>query len=207
MIPDLNNLVRLKESQIKPAAEMLGRAFQDDPLSGYFFPDAVKRKNKLPYIFKFLIRYGVLYGEVYATSPNLEGVAVWLPPGKVDMTLRRMIWSGDFSILFNLGVKFISRQRSITKYIFSMHKCHAPFRHWFLDSIGVDPMFQGKGYAGILLKAMFARIDQEHLPCYLETQNEKNVSIYQHYGFKVVEESAIPGTEFSNWAMLRGKSG
>ncbi len=206
MIADLNNLVRLKEPQIKPAAEMLGRAFQDDPLFTHFFPDASERKSKLPYIFKFLIRYGVWYGEVYATSPNLEGVAVWLPPEKADMTLRRMIWSGDFSILFNLGMKFISRQRSITDYILSIHKRHAPFRHWFLQSIGVDPMFQGKGYAGTLLKAMFARIDQEHLPCYLETQNEKNVSIYQHYGFKVVEEFAIPGTEFSNWAMLREKS-
>jgi hypothetical protein len=50
---------------------------------------------------------------------------------------------------------------------------------------------------------MFARMDTEHLPCYLETHNQKNVPIYRHYGFKVVEEDIVPGTEITHWAMLR----
>ena len=207
MVSDLNNLVRLQNSQIKPAAEMLARAFQDDPLSGYFFPDASERKNKLPYIFEFLIRYGVLYGEVYAISPNLEGVAVWLPSEKADMTLWRMIWSGGLFMLLKLGIKSILRQMSATDYMFSIRKRYVPFRYWFLQSIGVDPVFQGKGYAGTLLKAMFARTDKEHLPCYLTTENEKNVPFYQHYAFKVVEKVIIPGTEVITWAMLREGSG
>ena len=45
-------------------------------LFAFFIPDASERKNKSHYIFEFLIRYGVLYGEAYATSSNLEGVAV-----------------------------------------------------------------------------------------------------------------------------------
>ena len=79
---DLNDLVRLTKAQIKPAAETLVQAFQDDPLIAYFIPDASERNNKSPYIFHLLIRYGLLYGEVYAISPNLEGVAVWLPSEK-----------------------------------------------------------------------------------------------------------------------------
>ncbi|MDO9579913.1 MAG: hypothetical protein Q7J06_05025, partial [Bacteroidales bacterium] len=109
-IADLDKLVRLTKAQVRPAAGMLARAFQDDPLMAYFFPDASERENRLPYIFEFLIRYGILYGEVYATSPNLEGVAVWLPSEKVDMTPWRMIRSGDFSILFRLGTKSLRRQ-------------------------------------------------------------------------------------------------
>ena len=54
---------------------------------------------------------------------------------------------------------------------------------------------------------MFARIDREHLSCYLETLTEKNVPIYQHFGFKVAEESTIPSTDITIWAMLREKSG
>jgi len=207
MVADLSNLVRLQKSQIKPAAEMLTRAFQDDPLSAYFIPDASERKNKSPYIFQVLIRYGILYGEVYATSPNLEGVAAWLPSEKADMALWRSIWSGGLSILFKLGIKALRRQLAFADCAYSIHKRHAPFRHWFLQPIGVDPVFQGKGYASTLLKAMFVRIDKEHLPCYLDTQTGKNVSIYQHHVFKVVEEFKTPGTDFSNWAMLREKSG
>jgi hypothetical protein len=50
---------------------------------------------------------------------------------------------------------------------------------------------------------MFARIDQEHLPCYVETENEKNISFYQHFGLKVVEEGTIPETNTPHWALLR----
>ena len=207
MVADLNNPVRLKESQIKPAAEMMARAFQDDPFCAYFIPDVSGRKDKLPYLFEFLIRYGVVYGEVYAISPNLEGVAVWLPPEKVHMTQWRGIRSGGLPLLFKVGIKSVLRQMSAADYILSVHKRHTPFRHWFLQAIGVDPMFHGKGYAGTLLKAILARMDQEHLPCYLDTQNEKNVPIYRHYGFKVVEKVVIPGTEVRHWAMLREKSG
>ena len=207
MVSDLNDPVRLTKAQIKPAAEMLARAFQEDPLIGYFFPDASERKNKSSYIFEFLIRYGVLYGEVYAISPNLEGVAVWLPSEKADVSFWRMMRSGGLLMIPKISKEVIGRQRYFSQYVTPMHKRHAPFCHWFLQTIGVDPMFQGKGYASTLLKAMFARIDAEHLPCYVETQNEKNVSIYQHYGFKVVEEVIIPGTEISHWAMLREGSG
>jgi len=206
MVADLNNLVRLKKSQIKPAAEMLAKAFQDDPLFAYFIPDASERKDKLPYFLQFPIRYGVLHGEVYAISPNLEGVATWLPSEKADMSLWRTMRSGLLPMIPKMGKEVLSRLRNFDKYYTPMHKRHTPFRHWVLNLVGVAPMFQGKGYAGTLLKAMFARIDQEHLPCYLTTENEKNVSFYQHYGFKAVEEGIIPGSKISHWAMLREKS-
>ena len=206
MVTDLNNLVRLTKSQIKPAGEMFARAFQDDLLYVYFIPDAFERKNKLHYIFECLIRYGVFYGEVYAISPNLEGVAMWLP-SKAEMTVWRMIRSGVVSLYFKVGKKVVSSMLAFLKYAFKVHNRHAHFPHWYLALIGVDPMFQGRDYASALIKAMLARIDQEHLPCFLETENEKNVSIFQHYGFKVVEVDTIPGTDINHWAMLREKFG
>ena len=206
MVADLNNIVRLKKSQIKSAAEMLARAYQDDPLFAYFIPDASERKNKSHYLHEFSIRYGLSYGEVYATSPNLEGVAVWLPLEKAHVTLLRSIRSGGLSILFKLGVKPVFRLRSAGDFIFAVQTHCVHFPHWYLFCLGVEPQFQGKGYASILLKVMFARLDKEHLPCYVETQSEKNVPIYQHYGFEVVEEVVIPGTGISHWAMLREKT-
>ena len=66
--------------------------------------------------------------------------------------------------------------------------------------------FQGKGYARSLLRAMLGRIDNERLPCYLETQNQSNLPIYRHYGFKVIKDVIIPGTKLHHWLMLREKS-
>ena len=205
MADGLNSLVRLERSQIKPAGAMLARAFYDDPLSVYLIPDGSRRGKLLPYIFEFSTRFGVLYGEVYTTSHNLEGVAVWLPSEKADMTLRRVMRNGGLSLLPKLGEDLIQRLPALNS-ISSLRKRHAPFRHWYLLLLGVDPLFKGKGYAGNLLRAMLARLDEEHLPCYLETQNGKNVTIYQHYGFKVVAEVLVPGTEIALWAMLRGKA-
>jgi len=206
MITDLNSLIRLTKAQIKPTAEMLARAFQDDPLFAYFISDALDRKNKLHHIFERLIRYGVLYGEVYAISPNLEGVAMWFPPGRAEMTMWRTIRCGGFSLYFKVGRKVVSKVLGFFNYAFKVHNRHAPFPHWYWGIIGVDPKFQGRGYASALIKPMLARIDQKHLPCYLETNNERNVPIFQHYGFEVVEVGTIPGTSVSNWAMLREKS-
>lgn len=180
-----NNLIHLNKAQIKPAAEMLARAFQDDPLYTYFFPNLIERKNKLHVFLEGSLRYGIVYGEVYATSSNLEGVAFWLPFEK-DFTIWRMIRSGFLSLLLGSGKKVISRMMSFSDYASPIHKNHTPFRHWYLTYIGVKSMFQGRGYASALIKPMLTRIDQEYLSCFLETQNEKNVHIYQHFGFKVV---------------------
>ena len=203
---DLKDLVQLNKSHIKPAVEMLTRAFRNYSLLQYFFPDELERERIAPYFFQYILSYGVRHGEIYATSPNLEGVAVWLTSDNYPMTFWRSIRSVPLSIIFGLGRAGGSKMRYTGEYIDTVHKRLAPFKHWFLQTIGVDPQFKGKGYAGTLLRAMFTRIDEEGLPCYLETLDETNVRLYEHFSFKVIEKSTIPETKLTNWAMLREKS-
>jgi len=89
----------------------------------------------------------------------------------------------------------------------AMHKRAAPFRHMYLQLLAVDPVHQGEGLSGRLLRPMFQRIDREGLPCFLETQAEKNVAIYRHFGFRVVEAGIVPGSNVHSWAMLREVGG
>ena len=155
-------------------------------------------------MFEVIVRYCVMYGEAYTTSNDMEGVALWLPPDKVEMSMWKIIRSGGFSLHFRFGKDVMSRVRSFIDNITTpIHKHYAAFRHWYLYLIGVKPMLQGKGYASALLRPMLARIDQENLPCYLEPLDETGVSIYQHYGFKAVKKSKIPNTNDSIWAMIR----
>jgi len=205
MVADLKNLVRLEESHIELAGEMLGRAFHDDPLLSYFFPDASQRKSQSRYLFGFRVGLGITYGEVYATSPNLEGVAVWLPYGDADTMPWEKGRYGAGSLSSKIDREAYSRRQSFGDYSSLLHKRYAPSAHWYLACIGVEPQFWGKGYASALLVAMLARIEEEHLPCYLETENKKNVLMYQHFGFEVAEEGIVPGSEVTNWSMLREK--
>jgi len=203
MSTDSKNLVQLDKSHIRPAAEMLSRAFRDYPLLQYCFPDELERGKVAPYFFQFILYYGIRYGETYATSPNLEGVALWIPSGNYPVTFWKLIRSVPLSVIFGFGRYGGGRMRHIGEHIDAVHQRLAPFKHWFLQTIGVDPQFQGKGYAGKVLRPMFFRIDEEGLPCYLETLDEQNVQLYEHFGFKVVEKATIPKTSLTNWAMLR----
>ena len=199
----MKDFVRLNKSHVKPAADVLARAFRNDPMSKYFSADELKREKRLPHLFQYVLGYCARYGEIYATSPDLEGIAAWLTSDNYPMTFWRLIGSVPLPIMLSFGREGGARMRYLGEYIDAVHKRLAPFEHWFLQTIGVDPQFKGKGYAGRLLRSMFARIDEESLPCYLETLNEANVPLYEHFGFRVLEKSTIPETRLTNWAMLR----
>jgi ribosomal protein S18 acetylase RimI-like enzyme len=133
----------------------------------------------------------------------LAGIAVWLPSGNYPVTLWRLLRSVPLSEILGFGRYGGGSMRGLGRYIDAVHSRRAPFQHWFLQAIGVDPQFQGRCYASKLLRPMLSRIDEEGLPCYLETLEVKNVRLYEHFGFKVIEESNIPDTKLTSWAMLR----
>ncbi|MFX0139952.1 MAG: GNAT family N-acetyltransferase [Candidatus Hodarchaeota archaeon] len=199
----LSDLFRLTEDKIKLATDLCARAFYDDPLIIYYFPDETERLIKSAYPFEFLIRYGVLYGEIYAISNKLEGLAAWWPPKFAIMTIERQIECGGVELISKLGRDFSKKARHVEEFISLAQERHAPFPHWYLSPIAIDPEFQGKGYASILLRSMLARIDRENVPVYLYTNKERNASIYKHFNFKIVEETIIPKTDVPFWAMLR----
>jgi len=203
MESELSGLIRLEKSQLKPAAEVLSRAFQNYPLLRYYFPDELKRRKMASFFVSVPVYYGLRYGEVYATSTDLEGIAVWLPSENFPMAVWKILRSVPMSVLFSFGRYGGSKMRSLGAYIDETHKRLVPYPHWFLQVVGVEPRYKGQGYASRLLKPILSRTDREGLPCYLETHDENNVALYKHLDFAVIEKSTIPGTNFTNWAMLR----
>ena len=203
MSSDIESLIRIGKSNVKPAVEALVKAFRNYPLLQYYFPNEAKREKISYYFVSYAVFTGISYGEVYTTSPDMEGVAIWIPSTNYPITFWRLIHSVPSPILFGFGMNGGSKMRRLGEYIDTVHQRLAPFKHWFLQTIGVAPQFQGEGYAGKLLRPILSRIDKESLPCYLETLDEKNVSLYQHFGFKIVDKSKIPETTLTNWAMLR----
>ncbi|HDZ16695.1 MAG TPA: N-acetyltransferase, partial [archaeon] len=70
--------------------------------------------------------------------------------------------------------------------------------------IGVSQEFQGNGFGGKLLRAIVEKAEIERKPMYLETQNEKNVSLYEKYGFHVVKKIDLPDPlNLPMWLMVR----
>ena len=199
----LKDLVKLNKSHVKQATRILVSAFRNDPMSIYFYADELEREKKLPYLFQVILSYCIRYGEVYTSSNTLEGVAAWLNSDNHPMTFWKLVRSGMLTAMLKSGGAGTSRVRNLADYTDKVHKRLVPFKHWYLQILGVDPQFQGNGYASKLMRPMLARIDREGLSCYLETMEETNIPLYEHFGFRVLEESAIPQTKIATWFMLR----
>lgn len=203
MPTDMIGLISVSKAEAKQAAETLARAFFQYPLLKYFYPDDNKREKIAYYFVASSVFSGTRYGEVYTTSVNMEGVAVWVLSDQYPKTMLDSIRAIPLSISYGLFSNGVYKMKSVGDHIDSVKARLAPARHMFLQTLGVDPQHQGKGYAGKLLKPKLASLDEDKLPCYLETLDEKNVGLYERFGFKLLDESVIPGTPLKSWAMLR----
>lgn len=202
-MPDkTGGLIGVDKSNRKMAVDVLTRAFMDYPDLKYYFPEEPTRKLVTHHLLTLELYASLRYGEVYAT-PDLEGVEIWIQSPNYPVSMWRTLRSVPLSALIGFTIHGGDGLRRFGEYLDSVHRRLAPFQHWYLETIGVDPQFQGMGYASKLIKPMLSKIDQEGLPCYLETGSEKNVPRYEHFGFKVLEKSPVPGTPLTNWAMLR----
>ncbi|MBU0596347.1 GNAT family N-acetyltransferase, partial [Candidatus Bipolaricaulota bacterium] len=75
--------------------------------------------------------------------------------------------------------------------------------HWYLMALGVAPGRQGRGIGARLLSPILRRASDEGLPCYLETQTERNVTFYGKLGFEVLLEEREPVGGLPLWFMAR----
>jgi len=182
---------------------VLARAFADDPVLIRFVTEPGRRAELLRSMFRMVLSHAVLKGEVYAVSPKMEGVAIWLPSGVPEITLWEALRGGGLTLLFKGGMEFMRKMKQDEDFAHQLRQRLAPTPHWYLAVLGVDPQFQGKGCASRLLKPMLARLDAEKLPAYLETSTEEYVPMYQHFGFKLLQEAMMPGSGTKMWVMLR----
>jgi ribosomal protein S18 acetylase RimI-like enzyme len=180
----------------EPLSQALARAFHDDPLTAYLFPNAASRPAKLPRMFRVIFKLGLPYGGCLVTS-GYEAAALWRPPGKWEIPWWQYITNaGAFIDVFGADV----RRAMGAMAIIEKNHPHAP--HWYLQVLGTDTAKQGKGYAGLVMRHQLAIADAHGLPAHLESSKESNIPIYASYGFEVTGEIVIPGGP-TLWPMWR----
>jgi ribosomal protein S18 acetylase RimI-like enzyme len=198
-----DELLRLTLKERDAGAAVLGRAFAEYELLRYYFHEQMQRRAVADTFASISLSVCLKYGEVYTSSEKLEGVAAWLPPGKSPFGVRQVIRSVPFSTLVRFGHQGAGRMWAFGRFVDKLHRKLVPYPHWYLEIIGVHPAYQGQGFSSRLLRPVLERIDRERMPCFLETNAEKNVAIYRRFGFEVVSEDKLPGTEVTTFAMLR----
>ncbi len=197
------NIVSLREENLSAAAESLARAFRDDPLQAYVFPNATERAARSPAHFAPLLRYGMLFGEVLTTQGRPLGAAVWLPPETWEVTPERAAAAGLDDLPNVLGEEAAERFFSVLGTTDPYHHRDVPTAHWYLMVVGVSPEARGQGLGRALLEPIMNRADSSRLPCYLETAQPDNVAFYEYLGFKKVVEMVEPQSGLRLWTFRR----
>ncbi len=196
-------LYRLRKKDIDRAAEVLGRAYLDYPSLAYLVPDEKKLKKYIKYMYKIELKLRFRHGEIYGTSPDLEGVIAWIFSDNYNISLFEQLRTGGLSLIFKIGIGAIKRFLSIESFFTSIHMQHMKIPHWLLGPFGVDPLNQGKGRGSFLLRSLFKDTDSSEHPIYLYTSTEKNFLIYQHMGFQLIEKANYPDGNIPFWFMIR----
>ena len=197
------NIVSLREENLSAAAESLARAFHDDPLQAYVFPDAAERAARSPAHFAPLLRYGMLFGEVLTTQDKPLGAVVWLPPETWEVTPERATATGLDDLPNVLGEEAAERFFSVLGAIDPYHHRDVPPAHWYVMVVGVAPEARGQGLGRALLEPIMNRADASGLPCYLETAQPNNVAFYEYLGFKKIVEVVEPQSRLRLWTFRR----
>ncbi|RIK86926.1 MAG: hypothetical protein DCC67_02365 [Planctomycetota bacterium] len=196
-------LLPLKLADAERASGVLARALQNDPNFRRLFPHDGQRGAMLQKTLRYAVREGAMFGEVYAASPDFEGVAVWHPPRVATSMLAMLLRVGAVRLPFEIGLTPARRVLQFFNFVEDVRRALAPSEHWHLQLLGVEPAHQGRGYAKRLLSPMLEHCDKEQVACFLDTQNPINVRFYERLGFRVVHQGAVPPTKSDAWFMLR----
>ena len=196
-------ILRPGDAQIAAAGETFARAFHDDPLMVYTVPDPAERRRLLPDVYARMIRFGTLAGEVHTTAGAIEGVAVWLPPN-AKWTRENIEASGMHQIGALIGDEAYQRYREVVGREWQARERDMTGSCWYLFLLGVEPNCQRRGLGGALMRPVLERADAARQPCYLETENQRNVAFYLKQGFETIvngEEAGSSGVRF--WTFRR----
>jgi ribosomal protein S18 acetylase RimI-like enzyme len=187
---------------LRGAAALLTRAFDDDPLMAWVMPDAARRGHDLRRFFAASLRDAARFGRV-DRSPDGSGAAVWLAPRRFPITPLRLLRSGHALLPIRVGLATYRRLVRLNEYALMLHHRSVASPHWYLLAIGVDPAQRGRGVGETLLRAGLEIADGARLPAYLETSNPANLPLYERLGFRVAIQGRVPDDGPPIRAMLR----
>jgi ribosomal protein S18 acetylase RimI-like enzyme len=195
----------IQAGDVDAAAEVLARAFQDDPGALIVEPDPALRHEADRTLFAPVVRQAIPHGRVLVAvtgDGGILGVATFLPAGHATASDEELMAAGLLEAVAAVP-EAAARMGPMVSYLEELHGRAIDGPHARLEFFGVDPDAQGSGIGSRLMAAGHATIDAHGERCYLETFTTTNVAFYEKRGYRVVADGVVPGTDTPVWGLVR----
>jgi len=179
-------------------ADVLARAFQDDPVFAWSIRDPADRRARLPAMFETFAEVFLPHHETYLTEDRTSA-ALWAPAGVDPLQGAPGAWFAQrcgelLSPDAAAGCLAVGE-------LFEQHRPAAPCT--YLQLIGVVPEQQGNGRGSQLLRHVLARCDTAGTPAYLEASTTDNRRLDARHGFRTIGHITLPEDGPTVWPRWR----
>ena len=181
-------------------ADAFASAFRDDPVfAGLIPPGTSKRHEKLRTFFASMARSYVRRGKHAYVVGDGQAAALWSAPGSWTLPFSEMLRETPSALKAFGGNTF----RAVRTQLQVESKHPKDPAHWYLGYLGTRSDSQGQGIGSAMLREVLEPADAAGVPAYLESSNERNLTLYRRHGFEVVEEIRALGRGPTIWRMWR----
>ena len=190
---DSDKLYRVKKEDIPKLEKLLTVCFAQDPLYSHLIPDEDTRKRLLPELFHCDLEEMFATCEIFADSPELNGVLVVSDESEPYNFFQ--YYATELHAYLKTDEYLIKEDKSL-KTLWNFIKGRDYLNsHWtaqlhqenrlHIIYLAVSPSVQHHGVAEKLMDDAIRYAGEHRMMISLETHNEKNVAFYAHFGFKV----------------------
>ncbi|SMC57505.1 Acetyltransferase (GNAT) family protein [Papillibacter cinnamivorans DSM 12816] len=189
--PDLYRVQKADEDKL---VTLLTECFSKDPLYCQLIPQSKIRNKLLPEIFSCDLDELFETCEVYADGPALNGIIIVSDETEEYDPVRYYVCEAFY--ILKIALVLIREDFSL-KTLLRFFRGKPFWDSAWTDELGnqrrmhivyfaVRPSARGQGVSSRLMKSVLQYADSQGLSLSLETHNTKNVGMYQHYGFRLV---------------------
>ncbi|GGV66764.1 N-acetyltransferase [Streptomyces griseoloalbus] len=185
---------------------LLDEAFQDDPVSGWVFPDAEYRRTTHHRLMAAFTDIVLAEGRIDVTEDG-SACALWLSMPADDGGHGAERTDGeatedDGPVQVRQAVDPENeRVELIGRLTAGVHPSGRA--HEYLWMIGVVPGRQGEGLGTALIGSVLDRCDREGRAAYLEASSERSRLLYERLGFQAASEPLLLPQGPRMWPMWR----
>jgi ribosomal protein S18 acetylase RimI-like enzyme len=166
---------RAEPADLEAVTETLWRAFEQDPLWRWAFPD---HAQMLP-LWQLYVGSAMKHGWVW-TIGDYAAATVWIPPGLTELTTEEEAGLPD--LMSELVGSRAAELMGLFERFEDAHPHGHP--HYYLTLFGTHPAQRGNGLGMRLLAANLESIDAQGAAAYLESSNPANEARYESVGFR-----------------------